>query len=163
MRMSSVRSTQKPTFNLGQTVAGFDHPGGLISYLPKQLAFVNTSMDIYSGNTTIPPPAGNKRATAVDASICGSFMEGTRQRITSQFVFTHLIICDPGIEIRDGYLSNLAGSETTANMDILQIPSASGNWWRVIFSHWVLFPTIGKRKVIIADRQTTPGDWTKLL
>jgi hypothetical protein len=162
MLMSSRRSTQRPTFNLGQTVAGFDHPGGLITYMPKQLSFVSTTMDVYTGNATVPPPAQNKRTTATDVAICGTFLEGSRIRSEAAFAFTHILLCDAAVEIRDGYISN-ATPETVANQDLLQIPSGSGNWWRVILSHWVLIPTLGRRKVIIADRQTTPTNWPQLL
>jgi hypothetical protein len=132
-----------------------------VTYLPANLAFTPQSMDVYTGATNNPiPPTGAKRTTAAAMSITGTFMEGMRQKLATSFGYTHVILCDPNLEIRDGYPSN-AGPEGVC--DVLAIPTGVANYWVVIFSFVTEIPNLGRRKVILADRRTPIGDWTKIL
>jgi hypothetical protein len=133
----------------------------LVTYLPANLAFTPNTMDIYTGATNNPiPPSGSKRTTAAAMLITGTFMEGVRQKLSSTFGYTHIILVDPNLEIRDGYASNNTSEGTC---DVLAIPTGVANYWVVIFSFVTEIPNLGRRKVILADRRTPIGDWTKIL
>ncbi len=135
--------------------------GPPITYLPNDVAFVPSSMDVFT-NGTIPPPAGNKRTTGAAILVCGTFLEGSRNRATAGFGYTHVILSDPNLEIRDGYTQDTTNPTSTA-WDVLQIPSASSNYWVVIFSFVAEISGLGRRKIILADRRTPIGSWPNLL
>jgi hypothetical protein len=136
--------------------------GPPITYLPNDVAFVPSSMDVFTGTGTIPPPAGNKRTTAASCLVCGTFLEGSRNRQQAGFGYTHVILCDPNLEIRDGYTQDTSAPTATIQ-DVLQMPTASTNYWVVIFSFVAEIPALGRRKIILADRRTPVGSWPNLL
>jgi hypothetical protein len=134
----------------------------LLTYFPPLTAFIPQSMDVYTGNASIPAPGGNKRSSNVNMSITGTFLEGMRQRVQSSFAYSHIILCDPGVEIRDGYGGDTS-AETQASQDQLMIPAGqTQNVWLVILSFVTILPNIGRRKVILADRRAA-GNWPTLL
>jgi hypothetical protein len=142
--------------------------GGLITnpealtYLPSVDAFASATMDIYTGSGVFPPPAGNLRTSGVNILLAGTFLEGSRTRTASGDMYTHILLCDPNVEIHDGYTGT--GNQSVTQCDVLAIPGGqANNFWWAIFAFVAVLPNLGRRKVIAADRHGTPGDWTKLL
>lgn len=155
-------SLQVPGPHAGTTTSA--HPGGAVPFLPALDCFVEQTMDIYTGNATVPPPGANRRQQNVACLIAGTALEGTRQRTNTGFGYTHIILCDPTIEIRDGY-TGAAAAPTVAAEDLLNIPAGTPtkNYWAVVLSQIVVLPSVGRKKLILADRRGPVGDWTVLV
>jgi hypothetical protein len=135
-----------------------------LPFLPPLDAFYSQSMDVYTYTQTIPPPAGNKRLSNLSCLITGSSLEGSRSRNQGSFGYTHIILVDPTVEIRDGYTLDTAAEPFTSTNDILTIPSGqTSNLWYAIFSFITTIPQLGRRKVILADRHGNPGNWPGLV
>jgi hypothetical protein len=133
-----------------------------LTYLPSLDAFFSASMDVYSGGSIFPPPTSSLRTSGVNILLTGTFLEGSRNRTATSDMYTHIILCDPNVEIHDGYTGT--GNQSTTQCDVLAIPGGqTNNYWWVIFAFVAVLPNLGRRKVIVADRHATPGDWTKLL
>jgi hypothetical protein len=133
---------------------------GLSTYFPDLGAFFSTTMDVYRGNGS-PPPSGNPAATAVNILITGVFPEGSWNRGQQAEDYTHIILVDTQIEVHDNYMGNTSAQNSTA--DILKIPSGVANYFVPVFVFITALPNIGRKKVILADRRTGPGDFTKLV
>jgi hypothetical protein len=145
----------------------------MLPNLPPINTFFAQTMDVYTGvqNDPVPPAAGNRRATSINILVSGTFLEGTRSRTQAGFGYTHVILCDPSIEIRDYY----SGNATTPNLasapfpDILSIPGGTtaggsgNNYWIAVFSFVTVIPGLGRRKVVLADRHSTIGNWPGLV
>jgi hypothetical protein len=135
----------------------------MLPFVPEVTAFFDCTADVYTyTGGAFPPPAGNKRLSAIAARITNTFGEGSRTRSQATENFTHLLLVDPSLEIRDGYLGNNTAEQAT--LDMLAIPAGqTNNWYAAIFSFVCIVPTLGKRKVIVLDRHSVPGDWVNLL
>ena len=127
--------------------------------LPPLDSFIWQSMDIYSGSISFPPQAMNKRATAVPVQITGDFLESTRQRVQSSFAYSHVALCDPTVEVRDGYTGTNSAAGGSAS-DTIAIPTGqTGNTWIVVISFVTMIPGAGRRRVILLDRRPAPANW----
>jgi hypothetical protein len=161
-RAEEQASAVSPSGGAGLAVSGPSQDSLPLTYLPSLDAFFSSSMDIYSGSATFPPPAGNLRILGVNILLTGTFLEGSRNRTSTSDMYTHIILCDPNVEIRDGYIGT--ANQNTTQCDVLAVPAGqTNNYWWVIFAFIAVLPNLGRRKVIVADRHGTPGDWTKLL
>src|SRR5258707_7747176 len=86
--------------------------------VPGLDAFDHTTMDVWTNGGSFPPVSG-KRSSNIPVFITGTFLEGSYSRSQVEFGYTHALLCDPTIEIRDGYRGN-AGSPTGG--DYIAIP-----------------------------------------
>jgi hypothetical protein len=127
-----------------------------IPSVPGLDAFDHTTIDVWTNGGSFPPTTG-QRAANVPAFITGTFLEGSYSRAQLEFGYTHALLTDPTLEIRDGYRGS-AGTPVVG--DYLAIPAGqTNNWWQVVFSFIAVLPGYGKRRVILADRVGTPGNW----
>ena len=128
-----------------------------IPFIPDTDAFFSATMDVWPYSA--PPLQGAKRLSNVNILITGTFPEGMRQKITSGDAYTHIIICDPSLEIHDGYTNS--GTEQATTADYLAIPAGqTQNYWSAKFTFTAKLGTLGRRKIICADRAAI-GDFTK--
>jgi hypothetical protein len=82
-----------------------------------------------------------------------------RQKFKSADAYTHIMICDPNLEIHDSYTNS--GQESGTAYDFLAIPaSQTQNYWAAKFTFTAKLGSLGRRKIICADR-TAIGDFTK--
>lgn len=126
--------------------------------LPDLASFIASTFDVYPGNIGGPPPTNPMRTSGISCLIAGSYDQGTMNRGSLGLVYTHVLICDPSIQIQDGYAGR--GVNTLQNNDILAIPAGqTNNYWLAVFSFVAVLPELGKRRVILADRYGTVGDW----
>jgi hypothetical protein len=103
-------------------------PGGLpLPFLPPLDAFTSQSIDVYSYTNQSPPPVQSRRIQNLSCLITGSALEGTRTRNQASFGYTHILLVDPTVVIRDGYTQDTATEPFNANNDILAIPSGQTN------------------------------------
>ena len=124
--------------------------------VPGLDAFDHTTIDVWTNGGSFPPSTG-KRSSGVPALITGTFLEGSYSRSQVEFGYTHALLCDPTIEIRDGYRGSAGTPETG---DFIAIPAGqSNNRWAVVFSFVTVLPGFGRRRVVLVDRVGTPGDW----
>jgi hypothetical protein len=135
---------------------------GIIQYLPPLEMFYTQSMDLWTNNGF--PPTGNARVAGVSIAITGTFMEGHRTKVNPTDSYTHVIICDANVEIRDSWKGQ--GNALSNTPDYITIPAgssrASANWWKVVYSFVTTIPGTGQRRVILCDRWQTPGTWSNL-
>jgi hypothetical protein len=146
----SEGSPSLPPNTIPSPTAG-NAPG--VAFLPPIDAFYSQTMDVYSGTGTFnPPPGGSKRTSNVNILIAGNPLEGARSRIQTGFGYTHVILCDPAIEIRDNYTVNTTTIDIT-KPDCLAIPTAqTANLWIVIMQAVAVLPKVGKKKILLCDR-----------
>ena len=129
---------------------------GAVPSVPGLDAFDRTTFDVWTNGGTFPPATG-QRSTAIPVLIAGTFLEGSYSRAQLEFGYTHAILADPTIEIRDGYRGS-AGTPVVG--DYLAIPSGqTQNWWQAVFSFVAVVPGYGRRRVVLVDRVGTPGSW----
>ena len=84
-----------------------------------------------------------------------------RQKLTGSDAYTHVMIVDPQIEIHDGYV--VGGAAQTNTADFVCISAGQKvNYWIVRFSFTTVLPGIGRKKIVIMDRQAC-GDFTKAI
>jgi hypothetical protein len=134
--------------------------GDYLTYFPGLDAFFATTMDVYSGGT-FPPPGAAKRSSSVSVLLTGTFLEASRQRIAAGDSYTHVLICDPAIEVRDGYASFGGGTPTA---DYVTIPAGVQHcYWQVTFVFITVLPNIGRKKVVLLNRQAVPSSWTDIV
>jgi hypothetical protein len=135
-----------------------------IQYLPPPSVFFEQTMDVYTNTGTFPPAGGNLRQASVPVRMTGTFMEGHRSKVSSTDSYTHVLLCDPNIEIRDPYTGT--GNAPSGSADYITVPTgssgASANWWKVVYSFNTEIPGIGRRKVILVDRWGLPGTWANI-
>jgi hypothetical protein len=133
-------------------------------YLPPVETFWPQTMDVYTNSGSFPPAGANLRVSNVACLITGSFSEGHRSKVATTDSYTHAIICDPTIEIRDPYKGSGVGLSTTP--DYITIPQGSSggsaNWWKVVYSFITTIAGVGQRRVVLVDRWGTPGTWANL-
>ena len=144
----------------GSRAAGRRSGQPSIPSVPGLDAFDHTTIDVWTNAGAFPPSVG-PRATGIPAFITGTFLEGSYSRSQLEFGYTHALLADPTLEIRDGYRGS-AG--TPAVGDYLAIPAGqTDNWWQVVFSFLAVLPGYGRRRVLLADRVGTPGNWAKVV
>jgi hypothetical protein len=122
--------------------------------------------DIFTGKTVTPGGPNTSRTAGVSILLTGSALEGLRNRISAFFGFTHVALLDPSIEVHDLYQgSAVTPAYFSANPpDFFYIPAGqTNNAWVVVFSFVTTIPGIGKRKVVLLDRWSTPASWTTLV
>jgi hypothetical protein len=131
-------------------------------FFPHPNVFIPQTMDVWTGSGTAPPPAGVPRLTAVPIGITGVWAEGHRTKAAASDAYTHVILTDPSTAILDPYKGN---SQTLLQAgDALAIPAGqTSNWWLVVFSYVTNLAGVGRRRVILADRFGTPGNWAVLV
>jgi hypothetical protein len=128
--------------------------------VPGLEAFDRTTMDVWTNGGSFPPVAG-KRTAGAPIAITGTFLEGSYSRSQLEFGYTHAILANPTVEIRDGYRGN-AGGPTIG--DYIAIPAGqTNNFWSAVFSFVTILPGYGRRRVVLLDRVGTPGDWTTVV
>src|SRR6266481_4594387 len=128
-----------------------------IPSVPGLDAFDHTTVDIWTNGGSFPPASG-KRSSGIPVFITGTFLEGSYSRSQLEFGYTHAILADPTVEVRDGYRGS-AGTPVVG--DYIAIPAGqTNNWWQAVFSFVTVLPGYGKRRVVLLDRVGTPGDWT---
>jgi hypothetical protein len=165
----TVRQGQPPThpgFASGEapTQENTAMPTGLTTYFPDIDSFLATTMDVYAnpGNSPPLPGGATARTSGVNILITGVFPEGTRNRTNTGDSYTHVLICDPNIEVHDAYVGSNQNQGT--GPDVLVIPSGpKNNFWVAIYVYITSLPGMGRKKIILADRRSTPGSWTTLL
>lgn len=127
-----------------------------IPSVPGLDAFDHTTLDVWTNGGVFPPVTG-QRVANLPVFITGTFLEGSYSRSQLEFGYTHAILTDPTIEIRDGYRGS-AGTPVVG--DFIAIPAGqTNNWWQAVFSFVTILPGYGKRRVVLLDRVGTPGDW----
>lgn len=111
----------------------------------------NTTCDIYRAGTA--PPA----TPAVSAVPCvlrpdwrGGNRDGPRQ--VSALMWTHYMLVDPSVDIRDAY----TGHMTSSPQDTVYVPDHTGTAFNVIFVERVQRGTPQEHLYVFLDRQT-PG------
>ncbi|HEV3145063.1 MAG TPA: hypothetical protein VGZ47_14330, partial [Gemmataceae bacterium] len=161
-RAGAAAQFNRPTAPMSQ--GGGAQPEGSmadITYIPSIDAFFSQTMDVYSWGAGPPPIDANRRATGTNILITGTFPEGMRQKIQSADAYTHVIICDANIEIRDGYTGG--GQQAAAGEDILTIPAGQKqNYWIVRFCFVTQLPGMGRKKILLVDRQAA-GNWPTMV
>lgn len=147
--------------HLGTTPQGAS-PASLLSFFPDPNVFIPQTMDVWTGNGAVPPPAGVARVSAVGILVTGVWAEGHRTKVTTTDAYTHVILTDPGLSILHPYKGN--SQSLVQAYDALAIPGGQTlNWWLVVFSFITNIPQVGRRRVILADRFGAPGSWTTLV
>ena len=137
-------------------------PAAGLSFFPDANVFIPQTMDVWTGNGAVPPPAGGPRSAAVSIVITGVWAEGHRTKVSGSDAYTHIILCDPQLQVIDPY-KGTSQTESPA-YDALAIPAGqTQNWWLVVFSFVTNIPGVGRRRVILADRFGSPGSWTTLV
>jgi hypothetical protein len=131
-----------------------------ITYMPPPESFFPAVCDVH---TALPGPTpGPSRLQLVSILLTGDYFEGQRQKIEAGQGYTHVALFDPTVEIRDLYTG--ASASPGGFPDFLAIPAAqTNNYWKVLFSFVTVIPTLGRRKVVVLDRFSAPGDWTTLV
>jgi hypothetical protein len=90
----------------------------------------NTTCDIYrSGNS--PPAAPNVAAVAchLRADWGGGQDQGDRASLPVDLTWTHILLIDVAIDIRDGYAGGLSFME----QDSVYVPNQNGTKFKVVF------------------------------
>ena len=105
----------------------------------------NTTCDIYRVATT--PPAAPAVA-GVPCVLRPDFREGQRASTIAR-VWTHLLLIDPAVDLRDYY----TGASGTAEQDSVYIPDQAGTRYRVVFIERVGLGSAGDHKRVYLDRQ----------
>jgi hypothetical protein len=110
----------------------------------------NTTCDIYRTGTM--PPA----APAVAAVPCflrsdwrGAQEAGDRTTLPMQLVWTHVLLVETSVDIRDGY----TGSLGFIGQDTVYIPDQNGTAFRVVFIERLNRGQTGDHKRVFLDRQ----------
>src|SRR5262249_17299988 len=141
---------------LGFHDSGVTMADDIIQYLPPLDTFYQQSMDVYTNTGAFPPAGGNKRVSNVSVLLTGTFPEGHRQKVASTDSYTHIVCCDPSIEIRDPYKGVGVAPGTT--LDYLAIPAGqTNNYWKVVYSLVTTIPGMGQKRIVFCDRWGTPG------
>ena len=111
----------------------------------------NTTCDVYRTGTT--PPA----APAVAGVPCylqpdwrAGQNEGTRPLTPTALVWTHVMLVDTSVDLRDGYIGTLAWGA----QDTIYVPNQNGTAFRVIFIERVHSGRSEDHKRVYLDRQT---------
>ena len=131
-------------------------PAQSVPSVPGLDAFDHTTMDVWTNGGPVPPVTG-KRSSSIPIFITGTFLEGSYSRSQVEFGYTHALLCDPTLEIRDGYRGNAGTPEVG---DYIAIPAGqTDNFWSVVFSFVTVLEGYGRRRVILVDRVGTPGNW----
>jgi hypothetical protein len=156
---SNPAGSKGPSGGIVQAAVGGVGANEGISFFPEASAFIPQTMDVLTGNNTLPPP-GPTRYSALSIYLTGVWLEGHRTKVTAKDAYTHLLLADPTLTIYDSY--NYQGRSQAA--DALAIPAGqTSNWWFVVFSFITNVPSFGRRLVIAADRYGTPGSWPTLV
>jgi hypothetical protein len=133
---------------------------GSIPSVPGLDSFDRQTMDVWTNGGSFPPVTG-QRATGLPILVTGTFLEGSYSRAQLEFGYTHAVLVDPTVEIRDGYRGS-AG--TPAIGDYIAIPAGqTNNWWQVVFSFVAVIPGYNRQRVLLVDRVGTPGSWAGLV
>ncbi|MBM3997052.1 MAG: hypothetical protein FJ303_23305 [Planctomycetes bacterium] len=109
----------------------------------------NTTCDIYrSGNA--PPAAPDVAGVAcfLKSEWLGSNQAGDRG--VPLYTWTHIMLIDVSVDIRDGYL----GANAFAAQDNVYIPDKNGTRFVVTFIERVQRGTLQEHKRVFLDRQT---------
>lgn len=111
----------------------------------------NTTCDVYRTGTA--PPA----APAVAGVSCylqpdcrAGQDQGDRPMIPAALVWTHVLLVDTSVDLRDGYLGGLS----FGNQDTVYVPNQNGTPFRVIFIERVHRGRSEDHKRVYLDRQT---------
>jgi len=131
-----------------------------LQYVPPAVCFNPATADIYTGTGSLPVPGfpGGYRLTGVPVLVTGSWMAGHRQAVRASDAYTHIMLVDPAIEIRDPYTGNGQTLGTAPDAVVLtgETLSPTVDPWRfVVFSFITLIPGLGKRKVVFLDQRGT--------
>jgi hypothetical protein len=132
-------------------------------YIPPATCFIPTQVNIYTGNGSIPVPGWNSadagaRNANVSGLITGNWLIGHRQLVTSNDNYTHVLLLDPSIEIRDPYtgIGQAPGSAPDAIEVLSEGVTAIKSGWRfVVMSGVADIPGLGRRKIVFLDQRST--------
>jgi hypothetical protein len=130
---------------------------GMQSLLPPLSAFHVAQVDIYHEIDT-PTPHLVLNYGNVSGLLTGVWPEGHRGKVNTTDAYTHILLIDSSLGVWDAYMGQgggAAGNET----DRVAIPSGqTNNLWFVVFTFVTNIPGIGKRRVVLIDRQA-PGSF----
>lgn len=128
--------------------------------VPGLEAFDHTTVDVWTNGGAFPGSC-TKRSSNAPALVTGTFLEGSYSRSQVEFGYTHAVLIDPTVEVRDGYRGS-AGSPAVG--DFIAMPAGqTNNYWSVVFSFITILPGHGRKKVMLLDRVGTPGDWPRIV
>ncbi len=138
----------------GHPIGGSPSPTSLPN-IPNSTILQSATMDVYP-NQAPPIVPASVRVANVSILIAPNFEPGTRSRAAGGQAYTHIIVCDPTIEVHDGYANS---SNLDTNGDFLCVPAGqTANYFRVVMVTVAVIPGKGKKKIIHADRNTV-GNW----
>jgi hypothetical protein len=142
----------------GRKMQGSALPDGL----PPLSAFIPATMDLYPAQANPGSGPGSTPATktGIPILIASNYLSGSKLHGQQAEVHTHCILCDPSIAVQDTYGG--AGYDGN-NGSLLAIPTGVANYYSVVFSFVIQVPNLGRRRVILADRSGTPGDWSNAI
>ena len=115
--------------------------------------FYQQSVDIWSATGSFPP-GGSARVSGVVVLMTETFGAGSRGRTSSKLNYTHIILVDPTIEVRDAYQGN---NVSTSQLDWIALPTGTTNntWLSVVLGFNTMLPGLGKKKVLLCDRYSS--------
>lgn len=128
-----------------------------IQYVPPAHCFFPAQANIYTGNGSLPVP-GPKRLSAIPCLITGVWMSGHRQAVRASDAYTHIMLLDPSVDIRDPYKGNgqaLGGAPDAIEVIGETLTTTTAPWRFVVFSFVTILPGIGRRKVVFLDERTS--------
>lgn len=134
----------------------------VIPYLADGTAFFTESCDIYV--CTVSPTAigPDTIRDTVSCLFTGSPLEGYRSKVANALAYTHLAVLDHNVQVIDSYKGQ--GVAVNDRPDFFAVTSAqTSNYYRAVLSFVTIIPGMGKKKVVLLDRWSTPGDWTTVL
>jgi hypothetical protein len=111
---------------------------------------LTTTCDIYRNN----PHAGGATpdVTAVPCQLVSDYGHGTLQRATGMKSWTHYLLLDTAVDLRDGYQGNQLWNYP--NADTVVIPTGGLTVYAVVFVEIIGRGSIGEHKRAYLDRQT---------
>ena len=116
--------------------------------LPSSL--LSTTCDIYRGNP--PPNNATPAATDVPCQLVASYLSGSRALNNNLKTWTHYIVLNSNVDIRDGYQGSTQVWQYQ-NADTIHIPSGGTTAYAVVFVEVRGRGTVGEHKRVYLDRQ----------
>jgi hypothetical protein len=133
-------------------------------YLPPWGCFRIWTVDILHF-VEVPVPHSTMAYPLVPIYLTGSWPEGHRGKVSTSDEYDHIAVMDPRFGIIDNYSGQGQGG-ASGDPDRIVIPGTGNgspnfnniNWWLCVFSFQTILPGIGRKRVVLLDRQGA-GTW----
>jgi hypothetical protein len=127
-------------------------------YLPPIESFRIWTVDILHF-FEVPNPHTTLAYGNLPILLTGTWLEGHRGKVAVTDAYDHVALVDPTIAVIDNYTGQ--GQANPADPDRVVIPGTGNgspnfnniNWWFCSFSFQTILPGIGRKRVVLLDRQ----------